>query len=56
MRTNAMLKTAILCTTLVTVALTALPAIAADDSVECNPPVCTSAVAGPGHHQDVETR
>jgi hypothetical protein len=40
---------------LLSVALNALPAVAGD-SVDCSPPICTSAVAGPGNHIDVETR
>ena len=58
MRTNATatLKTMMLLyAALVTVALTTLPAVAAD-SVDCNPSTCTSPVFGPGHHLDVETR
>ncbi len=50
------MRTAILCATLVTMLLAALPASAATDSIECNPAVCTSPVLGPGHHLDVETR
>jgi hypothetical protein len=44
-----------LCATLVTVALTALPAVA-DDTIDCSPATCTSPVVGPGNHLDVETR
>jgi len=38
-----------------TVAPNALPAVAGD-SVDCSPPICTSAVAVPGNHLDIETR
>jgi hypothetical protein len=57
MRTKAIatLRTMILWAVLLIVALNALPAVAAD-SVDCSPPICTSGVARPGSHLDVETR
>ncbi len=42
------------CAALATVVLTAMPPVAAEDSVDCSPAVCTSPV--PGNHLDVETR
>jgi len=49
MRTKAIatLRAMMLCAVLLAVALNALPAVAGD-SVDCSPPICTSAVAGPG--------
>jgi len=44
------------CTAVVMLMLTALPAIAAADYVDCSPAACPSPVLGPGNHQDVETR
>jgi hypothetical protein len=57
MRTKAIatLRTMMLSTVLLAVALNALPAVA-EDSVDCSPPICTSGVARPGSHLDVETR
>ena len=58
MKTNAIAKlrtTTALYAVLVAVALTALPAVAAD-SVDCSPATCISPVLGPGNHLDVETR
>jgi hypothetical protein len=57
MKTNATLKTMMLCAALVSVVLGALPAFAAGDSAGCSPATCTSPVVGPGNHPfDVETR
>jgi hypothetical protein len=57
MRTKAIatVRTMMLWAVLLTVALNALPAVAGD-SVDCSPPICTSAVGGPSNHLDVETR
>lgn len=56
MKTKAIatLRTMMLWAVLLTVALNALPAVAGD-SVDCSPPICTSA-GDPGNHLDVETR
>jgi len=58
MRTKATAtpKTMALWAAIVIVVLSTLPAFAAGGTDDCSPPVCTSAVVGPGHHQDVETR
>ena len=45
-----------LCAALVTLALAAMPGIAAAGFVECSPSTCTSPVVGPGHHVETETR
>jgi len=55
-KATATLKTRALCAAIASVMLTATPALAAGGTDDCNPPVCTSVVVGPGHHQDVETR
>jgi len=57
MRTKAIatLRTMTMWSVLLTVVLNELPVPAAD-SIDCSPPICTSAVAGPLNHLDVETR
>jgi len=55
-KARAMLKTMALCAAIVSVTLTALPAVADNGSINCSPSTCTSPVVGPAHHQDVETR
>jgi len=56
MKTNATLKTLMLCAALVSVVLGARRAFAMGGTDDCSPATCTSPVLGPGHHQDVEIR
>ena len=50
------LKTMALFAAGLSVLLTALPAVADNGTVDCNPATCTSPIMGPGYVQEVETR
>jgi len=55
-KATEILRAMMLCAALLTMWLTALPAIAGDDSDEYTTPVSIAVVGEPGHPLDVETR